>query len=106
MNILTFTLITIIFQAAVFSIAIIARRFGKTIRKFVGGRLSIGTIVAILGGIVVFALKIFSNQWVLFYIVNFALVVIGIGIWMLIDKRKRNRIEEKHIKANANESSN
>ena len=113
MNILTFVLITIIFQTAVFSSIFLTRLFNKKFPpshadRIPLGRLGVRLIFVVLAGIVIFALKIFSNQWFLFYVVNFALIVLGIGIWMVINKRsgKRNFTEVKPKEINTNESNN
>ena len=92
MNIVTFVLGTIFFQAVVFSLVFLSRFFDKifptshkhhvSFRK-TGSRF----IILLLALISISALTILSSRWFLFYIINFALVVIGIGIYMLIEKK-------------------
>ena len=113
MNIVIIVLGTIIFQAAVFSTIFLSRFFDKIFpppREYriswreTGAKL----IFALLGVLLISVLGKFSNQWFLFYIINFALVVIGIGIWMVIGMRKSHRDlpEEKHTRTIINKSIN
>lgn len=85
---LKFILITIAFQLTVFSLSIIFKRYYKLIAKHIA-RLYISIIFILVGGITIYAIKLFPHHWFLFYVINFPLIILWISIWMIYEKRTK-----------------